>query len=292
MNSKILTGLPSDIVEHNMGYSTVPLFDFNRYKAQVSGLLSNFFEEILTLRSRVDFLNLVVHKQINKGSDTDGYLQKLSSHILSKVDGLVSEFGGGMIHERADIFRREKEGYGSSPLPNDLNFELIRTYIREKLGLVMEDLTRYFYHAPNGPYDTAMASLARKIANLDEFFANLNETNVLGKINIHLVELLNFIFSGENRGDLSSRIPSLLCLNMKHIFENVVERGGNEWMNSNVTTRNTFVNKDNLIDRLTKLFQEKPLSNHLNIDSVFCLKLLREKINLRNQLNDHIQKAL
>ena len=156
----------------------------------------------------------------------------------------------------------------------------------------MEDLTRYFYHAPNGPYDTGMASLARKIVNLDEFFANLNETNVLSKINIHLVELLNFIFSGENRGDLSSGIPSLLCLNMKHIFENVVERGGNEWMNSNVTTRNTFVNKDNLIDRLTKLFQDKPLSNHLNIDSVFCLKLLREKINLRNQLNEHIQKAL
>ena len=98
MNSKILTGLPIDIAENNMGYSTAPLFDFNRYKAQVSGLLSSFFEEILTVKSRVDFLNLVVHKQINKGTDTDAYLQRLSNHILSKVDGLVSEFGGGMIH--------------------------------------------------------------------------------------------------------------------------------------------------------------------------------------------------
>lgn len=272
-------------------YPTEPLFNFNEYKNKISSLLSHFFEDIVTLQEKVEALDVIAHQLIRDFGSNDGLPEQLKKTIESKVEVLISGLNDGLMHDRSHLIRRES-ALQSSQIPYDLNIEYLQNYIREKLSPIMPKVFKNFYKSPAGPYDAKFVSLLQKLGKLDEFFGNLSEGNILSKINFHYIELIAFLFSNSSKADLAKQIPNLVCLDMRQVVENVVEGGGKEWMTSQVTTRQTFTTKENTIDKISSLLNERPRPFMLNLDVIFKLKLLRDKIDLKHEIGHHIEKAL
>lgn len=272
-------------------YPTEPLFNFKEYKNQISLLLSHFFEDIVTLQEKVDALDVIAHQLLRDFGSNNGLTEQLKKALAGKVDILASSFNDGLIHDRSKLIRRESALH-SSNIPYDLNIEHLQTHIRERLAPLMPRIFKSYYNAPAGPYDSKIVSLLQKIGKLDEFFGGLSEGNILSKINFHFIELITFLFSNSSKADLARQIPNLVCLDMRYVIENIVEGGGKEWMNSQVTNRSTFTTKENTIDKINGLLNEKPRPFMLNLDVIFKLKLLRDKIDMKHELSHHIEKAL
>jgi hypothetical protein len=272
-------------------YPTECLLNFKEYQGKIAMLLSHFFEDIVTIQEKVEALEAISGQLLKDIGRNDGLPEQLKKTIVSKVDALISTFNDGVIHERSTMIRRESAIHSSS-IPYDLNIEYLQQYIRDRLTPLMSRIYKAYYRAPSGPNDSKLVALLQKIGKLDEFFANLSEGNILSKINFHYIELITFLFSNNSKADLVRQIPNLVCLDMRHIVENVVEGGGREWMKSEVTTRSTFTTKENTIDNVNTLLTQHPKPFMLNLDVIFKLKLLRDKIDMKHELCYHIEKAL
>jgi hypothetical protein len=272
-------------------YPREPSFNFAEYKERISLLLVHFFDDILSLEEKVHAVELIAHKNNSEMGGIEGLIERLKRSIVTKVDFLTSSMNDGIISDRNQLIRRQST-YHSSTIPSDLSIEYLQSYIREKLSPLLPSLYKNFYKSPAGPNDAKLASIIQKISKLDEFFGSTNESNILSRLSFHYIELLSFMFSNSSRADLAKQIPNLISLNMKYIAENILEAGGADWMKSQVTARNTFANKENLIDKINAMALEQPKSFTLNLDALFKLKLVRDKIDIKHELCSHVEKAL
>lgn len=289
-------GLTSgDLFEYNPSfpaeYPQDPSFNFAEYKDRISLLLVHFFDDILSLEEKVHAVELIAHKSNSEVGGIEGLIDKLKRSIVTKVDYLTSSFNEGLISDRSQLIRREPSLHSSS-VPADLSVDYLQSYIRERVSPLMPGLYKHFYKSPAGPNDAKLASILQKIGKLDEFLGSMNESNVLSRVSFHYIELISFLFSNNSRADLVKQIPNLVCLNMKYIAENILEAGGTDWMKSQVTTRHTFSNKESLIDKMNALVLEQPKNFTLNLDVIFKLKLIRDRIDIKHEICSHIEKAL
>lgn len=273
-------------------YPKDSLFNFGEYKNQISLLLSHFMEDILSLEEKINAVENIVDKQLKDFTSSDGMPEQLKRALANKIDHLTNNFKDGIISDRSQMIRRESTYASSVKLPADLNIEYLQNYIRDRLSPLMPKIYKAFYKAPAGPHDRELVSYLQKLGKLDEFLGGLSENNILSKINFHYIELISFMFSNGDRAELARQIPNLVCLDMKQVMENVLEGGGREWMKSNVTSRNTMTSKENTIDKLNALLLDQPRSFVLNLDVIFKLKLLRDKIDMKHELFNHVEKAL
>lgn len=273
-------------------YPKESLFNFNEYKNQISLLLSHFMDDILSLEEKINAVETIVHKQLRDFTSSDGMPEQLKRALAAKIDHLTSSYKDGVISDRSQMIRRESTYTSASNLPTDLNIEYLQNYIRDRLSPLMPKIYKSFYKAPSGPHDATIVNYLQKLGKLDEFFGSMSENNILSKINFHYIELISFMFSNSNRADLAKQIPNLICLDMRHVIENILESGGKESMTNNVSARGVMTTKESTIDKINELLLDQPRSFVLNLDVIFKLKLLRDKIDMKHELFNQIEKAL
>jgi len=272
-------------------YPDEPSLNFDEYKNQISLLLSHFFEDIVTVKEKTAFLETIVHNSLKSLLKPESLPEDLKDVIAAKIDRLAGGFDDGLITDREYLLRREPSVH-APVLPHDLNLDYIQTYLQNKLAPLLPEIYKSFYKAPAGPYDSKLVNILQKIEKLFDYISNTSENNVLSKVNFHYIEILTFLFSGNNKEDLSKMIPSLVCLDMRNIVENVLGGGGKEWMQSKVTGRGALDTRDEVIDKCKATMSTNPTPFLMNLEVIFKLKLLRDKIGLKHELYSHITKAL
>ena len=284
--SEVFSFTPPQVPE----YPKEPSINYENYKSQMTSLLAHFYEDIVTVREKIELLDTIAHKQLKEFSTAEQLPEDLSRTISRKIDQLSDGAETGLIHEKEHLFRRETLEE-EAQIPNDLNFIYIQNYIRNRLSPLLKPLTENFFKSPSGPHDSRVTSIIMKLLKLDEFFEDINESNLLSKLNFHYIELLSFMFSSDSRHDLVRKIPSMITIDLRNLIENVTEGGGRDWFSSNISTRNTLLSKESLIDHLVRMCRSEPKKLIPNMDVLFRLKLMRDKSHLKNELRHHIDKA-
>lgn len=273
-------------------YPQEPCLRFTEYKSSISNLLFNFFEDIVTLHEKVMYLEQVLNKSLKNVTRADAIADDLKASMSSKLDEVTAGFADGLVQDRAGIIRRDTSAHDTL-VPKDLNLEYIQQYIRNKMSPVLPKIFKLFYKAPPGPNDGKMISLLQKVGRLDEFLNSFTPENALSRVSIHYLELVHVLFSvGVSREEMTRRIPMLMSLDMKQLLENVVQGGGRQWMNNPAIVSSSVVNRDVVIDKIKDLISEQPEPKLLNLDNLFRLKIVRDKVEMRHEILYHLQKAL
>lgn len=293
-------GFPSLELTDLLAYSPVvppnypqePCLKFFEYRSSVSTLLSNFFEDIVTLHEKVLYLEQILSKSLKDVSKADVIADDLKSSITNKLAELTAGFADGLIQDRAGIIRKDTSAHDTE-IPNDLNLEYVQQYIRNKLSSVLPEIYKGFYKAPAGPNDGKVVSLLQKVGRLEEFLNSFTPDNALSRVSIHYLELVHVLFSvGASREEITQRIPMLMHLDMRQLLENVVQGGGRQWMSNPAIISASVLNRDVVIDKIKEMAEEQPQPKMLNLDNLFRLKMVRDKVEMRHELLNHIHKGL
>ena len=279
-------------LDTRLDYKKEKIFHFNEYKEQVKDLLVNFYEDILTLGDKVKFTQFAISKELQDAGRYEFFLIDLKDKLVERIRGFVSEYGGDLLREREYLLRRDADtSTGQTAVPKELNLEYIQNYIRQRVAEDLKEIYTLFYKSVSSPEDLNLTNIISKLLSLDRYFDTTNEFNILSRVSLNHVTILNFILSNKSKQDLVKNTSDLICLNLRSIYEGVLESHKREWSYHSVRTNRLIQNRDRMIDRLNEMFNSTPTSRSLNIDSVLRQKIMRDTHDIQKELLVDVQRS-
>lgn len=286
--------------ETNIDYKIEPLFDFNKYKASISQMLTDYFEDIITTEDKIKFLEYTVAHRLQHSGRYAEYIADLRKIFDDKLFRFLDSIGTRNLLSQDAFICKHLTHTGDVYISGDgkeLNLDYILTYIKKKMNYVIKDVNHYFYKSNPSKNDTRLALLLQKIIRLVYFIESINEFNVKDKLCVDLKEVLIYIFSGETSQNFyAEKLSRFLRLDSKYIYENVFESSTNTGVRDlaiRSDVANYFVKRDQVIEKFNSLFYDIrcKVGAIVNLDSLLKVKLSESQRLIQTELQHRVQKA-
>lgn len=266
-------------------------------RENAKNLLLAFYEDIITLEEKIHFTDVAVTKEIEGATKLDSFIINLKRTLNAQIEKFSNSFTKEFL-ETSNMLRRTSNSSGSTlPTPKQLDIQYIQNYLREKIGKEIHEVYRVFYKTTQSPNDAKLVSILTQILDLDSYFSNINDGNLMQKVDIDLIEISKLIFSNAARKDLIDSTQNILKLNMKYIYEFVLKLGGgfkgeSIYQSLASSMSGGLSNKDKQIDKVFALYNSQPQTGHINVASLVSQQLTRKQQDIKRELQYQLQKAL
>lgn len=172
-----------------INYDFSDLFDFAGYKASLSDLLTEFFEDIITTEDKIKFVEFAMASQLTDAGKYPLYLSDLRNQFDAKVFSFLETIKmNNLISSRAVLTTNfnAPQNFNQKTATSDkeLNLEYLVGYIRTKMGQHIKDINQYFFKANPSQNDTKLCGLLHKLLKLISYFEGTNEQNVINRVTL------------------------------------------------------------------------------------------------------------